>query len=221
MIATARRSPRRLRTLADKLARLGDVSPNRIRLHPAPGTATEADLLVAMARDDTIYELVDGTLVEKGLGYEESCLAGAICEALRAFVRPRRLGKVSGADGTMRLMPGLVRVPDVAFTSWGRFPGRRMPKAPVPNLVPDLAVEVLSQSNTPAEMKRKREEYLRMGVRLVWIVDPKTRTVEVYAPRRKPVVLTESDTLDGGKVLPGFTLPLADLFAELDEEAPS
>ena len=221
MIAAARPTARRLRTLADKLARLGDVPPDRVRLQPAPGTATEADLLDAMASDDVVYELVDGTLVEKPVGLEASCLAGAILAILRAFVRPRRLGKVSGADGTMRLIAGLVRAPDVAFISWDRLPGGRVPKAPIPGLAPDLAVEVLSKSNTPAEMKRKREEYLANGVRLIWIVDPKARTVEVFAPRRKPVTLRETDTLDGGKVLPGFSLALAELFAELDEERPS
>ena len=218
MLATAPPTKPRLRTLADKLARLGDIPPDRVRLTPPPGTATEADLLAASASDNTIYELVDGTLVEKAVGYAESCLTGAIGSFLRAFVVPRRLGKVSGPDGMLRLFPGLVRAPDVAFVSWDRFPNRRMTRAAIPGLVPDLAVEVLSRSNTPAEMKRKRGEYARAGVRLIWIVDPVARAVHVFAPRRKPVVVWAGDTLDGGKVLRGFALPLDELFAELDEQ---
>ena len=70
------------------------------------------------------------------------------------------------------LFRGLVRIPDVAFTSWERLPGRRVPPEPIPELAPDLAVEVLSQSNTEAEMTRKRGEYFAAGVRLVWLVDP-------------------------------------------------
>ena len=208
-------------TVADMLARLG-VPPERVRLRPLPGTATEQDLQDAIDERRGLFELVDGTLVEKAVGYESALLTVPLLAALHAFVRSRKLGRVTGPDGVLRMEAGLFRAPDVSFVSWKRFPDRgRMPAAAFPNLIPDLAVEVLSPSNTPAEMKRKREEYLRNGVRLVWIVDPKTRTVAVYAPRRKPVVLTESDTLDGGKVLPGFTLSLAELFAELDEEAPS
>jgi Uma2 family endonuclease len=136
-------------------------------------------------------------------------------------LRTNKLGRVSGADGLLRLFPGLVRAPDIAYASWKRFPGGRIPRAAIPSLVPDLAVEVLSRSNTPAEMKRKREEYLRCGVRLIWIVDPVKRKVEVVSPKRNPIVLSEGDVLDGGKVLPGFTVKLKELFAALDESADS
>ena len=121
----------------------------------------------------------------------------------------------------MRLFPGLVRVPDVAFASWARFPEGRVPTAPIPSLAPDLAIEVLSDSNTPREMRRKRGEYFTSGVRLVWLVDPEPRTVSVYTAPEEVSELGEDDTLDGGDVLPGFSLPLRDLFAELDRQAPS
>jgi Uma2 family endonuclease len=86
----------------------------------------------------------------------------------------------------------------------------------VPQLAPDLAVEVLSPSNTRAEMARKRGEYFRAGVRLVWEIDPRKRGVRVYTAADQFTDLSAGDALDGGTVLPGFTLPLADLFAELD-----
>ncbi|MEO6811947.1 MAG: Uma2 family endonuclease [Isosphaeraceae bacterium] len=203
-------------TLADLLDQLGDVPPSRVLMRPAPGQATEADVLTVNDREGRLCELVDGVLVEKAMGYSASALAMILGRLLLNFVLPRNLGLVTGADGMVRLFPGLVRIPDVAFASWDRVPGRTMPKDPIPDLVPDLAIEVLSDSNTKREMVRKVGEYFDAGVRLVWLVDPKARTVAVHAPATDPVILDLTATLDGGEVLPGFALPLADLFAELD-----
>ncbi len=146
-------------TIADLIEQLGDIPPRRIRMHPPPGLATEADLLEAGRRYHRRFELVDGVLVEKAMGYRESILACFLIRVLGAFVDPRNLGVISGEAGMVRLFPGLVRGPDVAFASWDRFPDRRIPEEPIPSLVPDLVVEVLSESNTPKEMERKRGEY--------------------------------------------------------------
>ncbi len=201
-------------TIADLLERLGDVPPNRVRMHPAPGTATEADVVRIEARENRLFELIDGVLVEKGMGFRESLLAGAILTALSIWVEARNLGVVAGADGMMKLIPGQVRIPDVAFVSWARFPDGKIPQAPIPLLAPDLAVEVLSESNTKREMARKTDEYFDAGVRLVWIVDPKSRTVTVFTGPAQFTVLGSDQILDGGQVLPGFTLSLRKLFAE-------
>jgi Uma2 family endonuclease len=204
--------------LAELLDRLGGIPPSRVRYHPPPGTATEADVLASLeAPRKRLCELIDGVLVEKPMGFTESILAGALIEILRAFVKPPNLGLVTAPDGTMRLWAGRVRIPDVAYTSWDRIPGRQRPREPIPSLAPDLAVEVLSRSNTPAEMRLKRQDYFTAGVRLVWEVDPDARTISVYTAPDGPTVLGEADTLDGGPVLPGFTLPLRELFAELDQ----
>ncbi|MBI3273373.1 MAG: Uma2 family endonuclease [Planctomycetes bacterium] len=208
-------------TLGDLLDRLGGIPAYRVRLQPYPGTATEADVLAIERQENRLCELVDAALVEKTRGYKESLLACAIAELLRAHVRVRRSGLVTGADGMLRLFPGLVRIPDVAFVSWDRIPGRRVPSEPIPSLVPDLAVEVLSPGNTAAEMARKRDEYFAAGVRLVWYVDPETRTAVVHATRDRNLALARLDALDGADVLPGFTLPLRDLFAELDQQGPA
>ncbi|HKI32638.1 MAG TPA: Uma2 family endonuclease [Gemmataceae bacterium] len=205
--------------VGELLERLGDVPPARVRLRPLPGTATEADVLAALeAPRKRICELIDGVLVEKAVGFRESRLAVVLIRLLDFFVTARNLGLVTAPDGTIRLWAGRVRIPDVAFFSWDRLPGRRLPDEPIPTLAPDLAVEVLSRSNTPAEMRLKRQDYFAVVVRLVWEVDPATRTVSVYTAPESPIVLTEADTLDGGTVLPGFTLPLRDLFAELDRQ---
>jgi Uma2 family endonuclease len=205
-------------TLADLLDRLGGIPLHRIRMQPPPGAAVEADVVAAKAQSKRLCELIDGVLVEKPMGYSESILAVALGGLLRTFVIARNLGLVTGEAGTVRLFPGLVRIPDVAFTSWDSLPNRRRPVAPVPDLVPDLAVEILSAGNTDEEMRRKRQEYFTAGVRLVWIVDPVARTVAVFTSAGQTAALTEADTLDGGAVLPGFSLPLSDWFAELDRQ---
>src|SRR5690349_15593117 len=99
----------RTRTLADVLARLGDVPPERVLVSPGPGKATEADLLEeAEGAEGRLCELIDGTLVEKAMGAPESLLAVEVAGLLRDFVRPRRLGQIYGDDGLLRLAPGLV-----------------------------------------------------------------------------------------------------------------
>jgi Uma2 family endonuclease len=205
-----------IRTLADLIERLGGIAPDRIWFHPAPGTAAEDDVLVAERRENRLCELVEGTLVEKSMGYRESLLAVALAGFLREFVAPRNLGLITGADGFVRLFPGLVRIPDVAFASWDRLPGRRVPTEPMPDVAPDLAVEILSAGNTSREMARKIEEYFAAGVRCAWLIDPAARTVAVHTPGGPARVLGERDVLDGSEVLPGFSLPLDRLFAELD-----
>jgi Uma2 family endonuclease len=201
-------------TIGDLLKRLGGIPAERVRLHPMPGTATEKDVVAVLERENRPCELVEGTLVEKAIGDEESELALLIGTFLNNYVRPRKLGIVTGADGTMRLFPGLVRIPDVAFASWGRFPARKRPKAPIPHLVPDLVVEVLSKGNTKSEMAKKLGEYFEAGVMVVWLVDHRKRTVRVYTALDQSVVIKEGQTLDGGSVLPGFMLRLDELFVD-------
>jgi Uma2 family endonuclease len=206
-------------TLADLIDDLGGISPSRILLAPATGTATEKHVEELLQAKAALCELVDRTLVEKAVGFRESVLAVVILSLLQDFVRQRNLGLVSGEAGLLRLAPGLVRGPDVAFISWAQIPGGRMPIAPIPAITPDLAVEVLSESNTPREMERKRRDYFTAGTRLVWQIDPESRTAEVFTAPEQSTLLTADQTLDGGEVLPGFTLSLTQLFAELDRQA--
>ena len=210
-----------IETLADLLEQLGGIVPKRVRFRPPPGTATEKDVLEVEAHEDRLCELVDGVLVEKAMGWRESLLASVLITILSNFVRPRNLGLVTGEAGMVRLASGLVRIPDVAFVSWDRLPNRRVPSDPIPALAPDLAVEVLSAGNTPGEMARKRQEYFAAGVQVVWQVDPHTRTVEVCTAPDQSTGRHEAQTLEGGAVLPGFTLPLQALFSELDLQGES
>lgn len=200
--------------VADLLHDLGDIPPQRVLMNPPPGTATEADLLRKVEAEDCLCELVEGTLVEKPVGYREAILAMAIGGTLRNFVVPRRLGLVSGPDSTLRVRKGIVRLPDVAFVSFARLPGGKIPNEAIPPISPDIAIEVLSPSNTRREMARKRTEYFGGGTRLVWEFDPERRTVDVYTSAdAAPRTLGQSDVLDGDDVLPGFSISLTELFA--------
>ena len=203
-------------TLADLLDRFGPIPAERIRTNPPPGTATEQDVIDIEERESRLCELVDGVLVEKTVGYYESYLAMRLGHFLTGFVEQHRLGIVAGEAGTLRLAPGLVRIPDVSFSSWEQLPGGRIPRQPIADLAPDLAVEVISPGNTPREMERKRQEYLAAGVRLVWYVLPEQQEVHVYTVDRHEV-LTIDQEISGGDVLPGFTLPLRQLFQQPEE----
>ncbi len=200
-------------TIADLLRDLGDISPKRIRLKPAPGRGTVQDVVRIEAREDRLCELIDGVLVEKVMGAKESFLACLLIQVLRNYVDRNPLGVVLGEAGMLQLRPRLVRIPDVSFISWNQMPSGEFPSEPVPNLFPDLAVEVLSRGNTRGEMNLKVSEYFAAGTRLVWIIDPDTHTAEVYTTPGECRRLKATQSLDGGEVLPGFKLPLKELFA--------
>jgi Uma2 family endonuclease len=207
-----------IHTLSDLLRGLGDVPLDRIRFQPRPGTATVQDVIDLQEQQGLLYELIEGVLLEKAVGYIESRLAGYLLFLFNAFVIPRNLGIVTGADGTVELLPDLIRIPDVAFIRWDRLPGQRSPTTPIPRLAPNLVIEVLSRSNTPGEMAAKRRDYFLGGVEIVWEIDPDARICMVYTSPLQSTQLGLSDTLDGGGVLPGFALPLQELFGELDRQ---
>jgi Uma2 family endonuclease len=198
---------------ADLVAYFGPIPLNRVRHDPLPGMATEVDLVRINERHEALCELIDGVLVEKAAGTYESMLAVILGRFLANFVAEHDLGVVLGADGMLRLRSGLVRLPDLSFVSWDRLPDRTVLKTPIWEVAPDLAVEVISRSNTPQEMERKLSEYFSAGARLVWYLYPSSRQVRVYTAPDQSVTLAETETLDGGEVLPGFSLPLRSLFA--------
>ena len=203
-------------SLGDLQRHLGDIQADRVRLFPHPGTGTADDADAAQQTGSNFCELVDGVLVEKPMGTLESLLAMEVAFALRKYLEGQRLGVVLGADGLLQLGPQLVRGPDVSFIRWKRFPDGRLPTDRIWAVAPDLAVEVLSPGNTTGEMMRKVADYLGAGARLVWIIDPATRTAvahtagAVATPSR--TVIDANDDLPAGEVLPGFTLKLATIF---------
>ena len=206
-------------TAEELLEALGGIALSRVRMRPLPGTATEADLIAVNERKSGICELIDGVLVEKTMGAYESYLAVLLSHLLMSFVRPRNLGVVLGADGMLKLFPGMIRIPDVSFLAWDRVPpGTITRRVAAPAVAPDLAVEVISLSNTKKEMAQKLLDYFAAGTRLVWYFDPGPRIVTVFRSPEQSTTLHEDQTLDGGDVLPGFALPLRGFFDEPDLE---
>ncbi len=165
--------------------------------------------------DQKGVELIDGTLVEKAMGLQESLLAAFLIAIIETYAQEHDLGLVAGEQGGTRLGKHLVRFADVSFYSWDRFPNGEIPEEPYPRIAPDLAIEVLSKRNTKGEMKRKRKEYFKAGVKVVWIVDRFTRTVTVYRSETDFKVFREGDVLDGGNVMPGLVIPVRRIFSKL------
>jgi Uma2 family endonuclease len=203
-----------VRTVADLLERLGGIPPERVRFQPLPGTATEQDAIgVSGNRDHHLCELIDGTLVERAMGTREALLASLVVYYFWTYLDENDLGIALGADGMLRLWPGRIRIADAAFISWEKLPADELPPQRVATISPDLAVEVLSEGNTAAEMAQKLKDFFQAGTRLAWIIDPKSRTAEVYTSPTECKHVGRSGTLLGADVLPGFKLPLSKLFA--------
>lgn len=177
-----------------------------------PDTLT-ADELLRMPDDGWRYELLRGRLLrEPPAGAEHSRLGVTLGARLREFVRARKLGFVFGADCGFRIAadPDTVRAPDAAFVAAERLP-TGPPRGYVP-FAPDLAVEIVSPSDRMSDVTRKVIDCLDAGTRAVWVIDPATRTAAVHRSRSDVLMLREHDTIDGADVLPGFRLPLAELF---------
>lgn len=200
-------------SLADLVQRLGDIPLSRIRLHPPIGTATEEDLLKST---QSTCELIDGTLVEKGMGYFEGRLAFILGVIIEEWLKSHPIGYANGEGALTRLEFGSVRVPDVSFVRWERVADHRVPRDPICGIVPNLAVEVLSRTNTHKEIERKRQQYFDAGVELVWIVEPELITVEVWSSAKECRILDRTETLDGGTVLPGFVLSIQEWFSRAE-----
>jgi Uma2 family endonuclease len=202
------------RTFADLLEQLGGVPLERIRIPPAPGSATEADVVAARSTPERwLCELVDGVLIQTAPSLRASVMGGVLVRHLLEFVEPHDLGVVLPASGAVRLRPGLVRIPCCSFFYWERFPGCTLPDEEIGSVIPDLVAEVLRPGNTEPEMRRKLGEYFEAGVRLVWALDPATETAVLYTAPQQAVAIPRDGALDGGAVLPGFTLPLEEVFA--------
>ncbi len=211
----ARKTATRFVRMSDLLDHLGGIPASRVRLQPPPGTATEKDLLRILDHEDCLAELIDGTIVEKPMATRESMLAGDLVFQMKLYLRDNDLGALTVPDGTLRLEVGQIRAPDIAFIRWEQLPGKVYPSEPIASLCPDLAVEILSPSNTRGEMERKLLDYFKSGTKLVWLIDPESRSAEIHTSDGESMHLDESGALYGGSVLPGFRLPLAELFAKL------
>lgn len=159
---------------------------------------------------DRLFELINGEIVEKMASFEPSEMALLIARFLLNYLDENPIGRVSGADGSYILSPGDEVMPDVGYIS-----KLRMPEKPPRQVLmsPDLAVEVKSPTDSIRAVRDKAALYLAHGTQIVWLVFPETQRVEVYTADGEILDVSISGTLDGGTVLPGFTLEVRRLFA--------
>ena len=184
-----------------------------------PPRYTPEDLL--RMPDGDRYELVDGVLVEQEMSVLSSWVGGQILSLLVQFCREHGLGWVMGADCGYQCFPGepgKLRKPDVSFISGTRASSSLFEEGYV-RIAPDLAVEVISPHDLAYEVEQKVEEYLRAGVRIVWVVNPRTHTVQVYRLDQTVARLHEEDDLDGEDILPGFRCPVREIFPPAEAAA--
>lgn len=179
-----------------------------------------ANELLTMPDDGRRWELVRGELREVSpSGIRASAITAVIGAWLTLYVIERQLGIVTIADGgfVFEHDPDTVLAPDVAFIRQEHVPSddklHRFGQIP-----PDLAVEVVSPTDRPGALAEKIAFYLAHGVPLVWVVDPATRTARVYRSGNEPRRLTIDDALDGEEIVPGFRLPLAQVFAAIQSK---
>jgi Uma2 family endonuclease len=172
---------------------------------------------ISLTNGDALYEVVNGQRVELSMGAYESTLASDLHGYLAPYARTKGLGRDVVEVLFLLAVVGTKRRPDVAFVSYERWPRRRrVPREEAWDTVPDLAIEVVSPSNTAEEILTKIDEYFRAGVRRVWVIYPALEQIYVYTSVTQNHILCRDDQLDGEDVLPGFRLPVAALF---DEEA--
>ena len=166
--------------------------------------------------DDRRYELVRGVLQMRDSPLRKhGYIATEIAYRIRSYLEIHPIGAVLAQVWyTTERTPDTVRLPDVSFVTTEHF--HQMPEFKPGDVAPDLAIEVLSPSNRPKEVTQKVAEYLMKGAGLVWIIDPKTRSVAVFAPDALPYRLGAGEFLDGDELLPGFRIEVGTIFAGLE-----
>ena len=175
----------------------------------------EREVAPRIVEDDRFYEVVDGRRVEhEPLGAPEAVMASDLASAMNQIVRPAKLGRVVGEVlFRLRTEPNLQRRPDAAFVSSARWPiDRKIPRGNAWDVVPDLAIEVVSPTNTAEEIVTKIREYFEAGVRRVWVFYLHESLVYEYDSPESIRVFERRDILDGGEVIPGFRIALSELF---------
>ena len=173
-----------------------------------------ADDLARQPDDDSRYELVKGVLRKMPpAGFEHGICAAKIGSKLNVHVRTHQLGYVCGAETGFKIAqnPDTVRAPGAAFVRQASIERQGIVKGYWEG-APDLAIEVISPGDTYAEVAEKVQEWLTAGCRMVWVINPRRETVEVYRPNADFIILRGTDTLDGGDVIEGFRCHVQDIF---------
>ena len=176
--------------------------------------ATTIEDLQKLGEDESRFELIRGELIEMPpAGFDHGDIALAIGAELRRYAREHQLGRAAGVATGYILAedPDIMLAPDASFVAAERLP-QRSERRRFLRLSPDLAVEVVSQNDSASYVQSKVKECLTAGVRIVWIVDPEHQSVTVYNDAGAVRFLGSADLLDGGEVLPGLSVPVAEVF---------
>lgn len=198
------RHSRRFDTVAEMLDHLG-VPPERVRMRPLPGTATIEDAMRLDAKTDIWCELVHGTLIQRAVGFREAILSVQLLGAVENYLHQHgEPGFLLNGAGPFWIAPGEMRSADLAYFSWERFPGRRLPRTDVLDCTPEWTVDVVKPGNTTKEMARKRCEYFECGVKLVWQFYADEPRLEVFASPDDMKIIGPSEEITAAPVLPGF-----------------
>ncbi len=179
----------------------------------------ELDRPPVAIHNDELYEVVNGQHIEvSAMGAQEGVIANNLYGYFWQHEHNRRSGwAVTEILFRLSESPRLERRPDVAFVPFDRWPHPQVPQTESWAVVPSLAVEVVSRTNTVDEIQGKIHEYFAHGTAAVWVVHPRQRELHVYSNLKTIRVLDDHDTLDGGNVLPGFQLPVAKIFEGLEK----
>ena len=191
------------------------LNQSRSTLPAAQHNLLTADDLTKQPDDGTRYELVKGVLRKMPpAGFEHGICAAEIGSRLNVHVRTHQLGYVCGAETGFKIAqnPDTVRAPDAAFVRQASIERQGIVKGYWEG-APDLVVEVISPGDTYAEVAEKVEEWLAAGCTMVWVINPRRETVEVYRSNEDFTVLRGTDTLEGGDVAEGFQCQVQDIFA--------
>ena len=180
----------------------------------AKKTWTEKELL-SLPENGYKHELVNGELVMVPAGMEHENIVIKLSAALERFVSERKLGAVFGSSAGYRMKSGNLRSPDVSFISKKRLQGFKRPPKGFFKGSPDLAVEILSPSDTMENLHERIVEYFENDTKLVWVINPEEQVILVYHSPRPDKLLAGSDILNGEDIFTGFTLPVSELFVEL------
>ena len=181
---------------------------------PAPTKLITADELLSLYSEGVRGELIRGELCDTmPTGGKHGEVVANMVISIGSYAKSRRLGRVAASDSGVLLErdPDTVREPDIAYISAARLP-LDVEVAGYYEVVPDLVVEITSPSDTRSAVTDKALMWLSYGARMVWTVNPESRSVDVYRPGERTITLQESDTLDGMTVLPGFQRTVREIF---------
>ena len=178
-----------------------------------PGAKATPEDMMHAPRDGNKYELIGGEITMAPAGMYHELIAGELFYRLKIYLSQNRLGQLYTSSAGFKLTNQDLLSPDVSFVSNARLPGGRTPIG-FGTFAPDLAVEIVSPSDSLFDVEAKADLYLQNGTRMVWVINPRSRRATIYRPAQRIRVIQDDEALDGEDVLPGFSVTLADVLGE-------